>query len=376
MPYNPTKIVLLGDSTLDNFVWVDHEKDTVRGKLKQKCSDNAEVIDLSCDGFTTSDVLKGAKRNKAVSSRYHQNELYQPLVALKALDNPSHLVLSVGGNDLRENLSFLALMEPAKRKTTLNRIIKDIQQQYFEILKQVKTIHPGVAPILMLQYTPDSTRDVYGIYTLMNLLHSEKALSKFGMLKFLAWGRKNNATQEAVAELHSLMQKVYEPILQYAKEQNIPVIDMASTFDHRDTSFYRQQIEPSAKGAETIATLIDHVVQHHDFSKSSAIYSKPNGDSDTIVTQTNHDSWRPRRHCPGTKLQARSMFFTEYNKHLEQDKQAWCGLYSFFARSNVREDMDFDHLLKHAQGSGKRSQEVMHSLGWLDNDNQLNLKLT
>ncbi|MBL7480104.1 SGNH/GDSL hydrolase family protein [Legionella bononiensis] len=376
MPSDQKNIVLLGDSTLDNIDWVDNEEDTVAGKLKQKFQKPDQIIDLSCDGFTTRDVLSGAFRDKAVRSPYHQHTQYYPLSELKKIDNPSHIILSVGGNDLRENLIILANQSPETRRLQLKSIITGIQQRYLDILNELKTIQPNASPIIMLQYSPDSTRDLYGIYTLMNLLQKDQSLSYLTILNYYFWGKSNKAPHNAVDELHHLMQTVYAPILKYAKEQNIPVIDMASSMDHRDTRYYRSQIEPSAKGAEVIANLISHVVNNHDYSNPSCLYSQPTERPDNIVIRSNHDSWRPMRYCPDSKEEAKEIFLTEYKKRLDKDNKAWLGLYSLFAYSQIKNDMTFDQIVTHAQSTNNRSREVMQELDWLDSQNQLGLKFS
>ena len=374
MPSDQRKIILLGDSTLDNIDWVDNEEDTVAGKLKQKFQNPDQIIDLSCDGFTTRDVLSGAFRDKAVRSPYHQHTQYYPLSELKKVDNPSHIILSVGGNDLRENLIILANQSPETRRLQLKSIITGIQQRYFDILNELKTIQPNASPIIMLQYTPDSTQDLYGIYTLMNLLQKDQSLSYLTILNYYFWGKSNKASHNAVDELHHLMQTVYAPILNYAKEQNIPVIDMASSMDHRDTRYYRSQIEPSAKGSEVIANLISHVVNNHDYSTPSCLYSQPTERPEDIVIRSNHDSWKPMRYCPNSKEEAKEIFLTEYKKRLDKDNKAWLGLYSLFAYSQIKKEMTFDQIVTHAQSTNNRSREVMQELDWLDNQNQLELK--
>ncbi|MCW8397745.1 hypothetical protein OQJ26_02950 [Legionella sp. PATHC038] len=72
----------------------------------------------------------------------------------------------------------------------------------------------------------------------------------------------------------------------------------------------------------------------------------------------------------------KSNFMQKYNAKLTSDKKAWCGLYSFFATSYVKNDMSLQELVDHAQGhskqgSGKRSQEIMKSMGWLNEDNEV-----
>ncbi|WP_392537439.1 hypothetical protein [Legionella sp. 227] len=72
----------------------------------------------------------------------------------------------------------------------------------------------------------------------------------------------------------------------------------------------------------------------------------------------------------------KSNFMQKYNAKLTSDKKAWCGLYSFFATSYVKNDMSLQELVDHAQGhskqgTGKRSQEIMKSMGWLNEDNEV-----
>lgn len=77
----------------------------------------------------------------------------------------------------------------------------------------------------------------------------------------------------------------------------------------------------------------------------------------------------------------KSRFIKEYNKQLQKDKNTWCGLYSFFARSYVDQNADLSELVNHARGltnngTGKRSQKVMKKLGWLDEHNQIKSNLS
>jgi hypothetical protein len=74
----------------------------------------------------------------------------------------------------------------------------------------------------------------------------------------------------------------------------------------------------------------------------------------------------------------KNQFFQAYNAKLLADKRAWCGIYSFFAKSYVNKNMSLKELVSHAQGlskqgSGSRSLTVMKgtALGWLDENNQV-----
>ncbi|CAM2993784.1 Uncharacterised protein [Legionella steigerwaltii] len=69
-------------------------------------------------------------------------------------------------------------------------------------------------------------------------------------------------------------------------------------------------------------------------------------------------------------------FIQKYNAKFTSDQKAWCGFYSFFATSYVNNDMSLKELVEHAQGhskqgSGKRSQEVMRKMGWLNENNEV-----
>jgi hypothetical protein len=65
---------------------------------------------------------------------------------------------------------------------------------------------------------------------------------------------------------------------------------------------------------------------------------------------------------------------------LDADKSAWCGAFSFFSKSYVRDTMTLDELIKHAygqskKGSGARSNAVMQELGWLNANNELSVEV-
>ncbi|MBA2650691.1 MAG: hypothetical protein H0U73_00265 [Tatlockia sp.] len=74
----------------------------------------------------------------------------------------------------------------------------------------------------------------------------------------------------------------------------------------------------------------------------------------------------------------KNTFFKAYNKVLRDDKRAWCGIYGFFADSQVNTNMSLKELIAHAQkpttfGNTRRSHDVMKdkSLNWLDDNGQL-----
>ena len=79
------KVTLLGDSIIDNKVYVESDEFSVLEHLEHISDD--EFLQIALDGATTDHVLS--------SQLEHVSE------------EDTHIVLSVGGNDLLNNISFL-----------------------------------------------------------------------------------------------------------------------------------------------------------------------------------------------------------------------------------------------------------------------------
>lgn len=80
-------------------------------------------------------------------------------------------------------------------------------------------------------------------------------------------------------------------------------------------------------------------------------------------------------------VQLKNDFLQCYDEKLTDDKSAWCGIYSFFAKSYVNKNMSLKQLVEHAQGrsmhgNGKRSKEIMKTIGWLDENNEITDKIS
>ena len=105
------KVVLFGDSIIDNKTYVSHGEFSVLEHLEN--ISNYEYIQVAYDGHTTFDV-----QNKQLH--------------LSTIEKPSHIVLSVGGNDLLQNLSYLS-KSPV---SNVNEAVSGIQQHIFEPLEQ------------------------------------------------------------------------------------------------------------------------------------------------------------------------------------------------------------------------------------------------
>lgn len=264
-------IVFLGDSTLDNKTWT-RDFPCVTEQLQNLFKDDASpthVLNYAVDCFQTTDILnvisnRGHNSMKVVFDHPHfqRHQQVNVLDQLNQTENVTHIILSVGGNDLRNQLS--SIRSPAD----IDRCISELQENYLRIIEEIRRIKPDAQLILMNQYTIDSTNDIYGIYTLF---------------KQLAPG------QEPVEFLHALMTKLYAPIVQRAQEYNLPIIDMASSLDHKDMSNFVSQIEPSSKASLVIAKLIKDVVDHHKKHHPSTFYVY----QDKIISYHNQGLWKP-----------------------------------------------------------------------------------
>ena len=241
----PPRVVLLGDSTLDNVVWVDRPADAVPPTLRRLLDQHvpgATVTNLAADGFTSTDVLRGAPA--AISHRAREvagdpfstaspTETFYPLTELKAMAlKPTHIVLSVGGNDVREILGAMHEL-PAR--------IAAFHENFPQIATQCSAT--GAQLIIMMQYRPDisTDEDHYGVYRAIDA----------GV----------PGPSDPVGKINRIMAElVYPPVLELACANGWDVLDLPNSFDIQDSDLYRCQIEPSARGGALIAELIAHAV--------------------------------------------------------------------------------------------------------------------
>tara|TARA_B100001564_G_scaffold313406_1_gene286905 strand:- start:176 stop:853 length:678 start_codon:yes stop_codon:yes gene_type:complete len=106
-----TFTTLLGDSIIDNKSYVQHGEFSVLEHLEYQS--DLQFQQLAYDGHTTENVLSG--------------QIFSP-----AVQTSSHLVLSVGGNDLLQNIPFL-YEGPIEN---INGAIAGVQQYIFNPLQQ------------------------------------------------------------------------------------------------------------------------------------------------------------------------------------------------------------------------------------------------
>lgn len=331
----PILVHSLGDSTLDNIIWVmgrnstpqEDKENCAEGQLDQVLNPighprRFEVISHAFDGFTTRSLLEGDRVGRVLHGNYAYNrymtakspasdsELTYPLDTLreefqKDPDGIHYVVLSVGGNDFRENL-----FNPW-------RFLKDIpqiQSRYLQVVEKIKGLdNKNVRLILAFQYQTDTNNDIYGVYQILGYIgriaatvHSvcvallvvstaallagvvrTPAAAAIGGVSLLVAAAVHylipinvsiqviRGTKDAgVAAIGALMKRFYAPILLQAEKDRIPILDLPNTFNPFDGSLYLSGIEPSKKGGRLIAEGIAHIIGNHDFGGKSRIYAK------------------------------------------------------------------------------------------------------
>lgn len=321
----------LGDSTLDNLYWLTErynmqqaKSKSVEGLIKKKLGSSHQVESHAYDGFTTSTVLNGGEigavlRGASNLNAYiaekassFTNKQVRPLDKLskeinKNPDATHYVVISVGGNDFRENLG-----NPIR----LLGDVSKVQERYLSILDKVKNMNPNVKPVLMFLYRTDAVNDCYGIYTILKVAAGLVAIVQGVCMAVIAAAGVGFAAHKinsfsvgvlvsaaaiilaassfivpfkitkgilfrqdtGMTLLGALMEKFYKPILERAKKDNLPILDLPNSFNPYDSSLYISGIEPSEKGGRLIADGISRIIKTnddhvgHDY-KSGKIYT-------------------------------------------------------------------------------------------------------
>ena len=197
------RVVLFGDSIIDNKTYVSHGEFSVLEHLEN--ISNYEYIQVAYDGHTTFDV-----QNKQLH--------------LSTIVKPSHIVLSVGGNDLLQNLSYLS----NGPMSNVNEAITGIQQHIFEPLEQ-------------------------RFETIIEELSSQRA----NLLICTVYEGDLGRTDEFKDVLDSskiMVSSFNDIVYKTAKKYNADVLELREIFISSDD--YANPIEPSHIGGEKLAKSI------------------------------------------------------------------------------------------------------------------------
>lgn len=206
-------IVLLGDSIFDNQSYVGREQPVIV-QLKDLLTKGERATLLAIDGAMIDTVPQQLKRLP---------------------DNASHLVLSVGGNNVLSHMPMLN--EPAASTgevlLKLRALLDNFEQAYHHLLQRLRVYE---LPII--------------VCTIYNPRFPEPLAQQVATTALCVFN---------------------DAVLRQAFLLGIPVIDLRLICT--EDADYANPIEPSAIGGAKIVNVIQRVVRRHDFSgKNTVIY--------------------------------------------------------------------------------------------------------
>jgi hypothetical protein len=241
-----TTVTLLGDSVLDNFFWLsDREKDLTYdlGLMGYRVCNLA--VDESCLSNVVNSIVPNETYRNSRQYPYLCNDqgIMEPLRLLKPCDI---VVLSVGGNDFRRNLSNLLF---------------------------------GIDKFLAMVINPEFIKTFDGLLSTLRT-QAKKVILVCVYAPYLGTGSQYQL-------MAPFKDGVYDKIrifLQYlCKRHNIALLDLSRTFNPYDRTHYgTTEIEPSNKSSHCIAECIRYIDQNY---QGYHTYYAPNCEISKIVRE-------------------------------------------------------------------------------------------
>ncbi len=196
-------ILLFGDSIIDNKYYVGENENSVLEHLQNISND--EFIQIALDGDTTRDVL-------------------DKQLQVSTIKDASKIILSIGGNDLLQNLSFLYKSNFENINEGLiclqNEIFEPLAERYEAIVKVLSSYRANLLLCTVYEGDLGRTDEFRGV------LDSSKIMAS------------------------SFNDIVYKT----AKKFNADVLELRQIFTESDD--YANPIEPSHTGGEKLANAI------------------------------------------------------------------------------------------------------------------------
>ena len=252
-PY--TNIMLVGDSVLDNFIWLKNNKNDLKQQLENMITTkDSLVFNFAVDESETKDILSGKipghqyqygrKEHGLEGYPVDKDGIVYPVKLTEKIINQyperdNILVLSIGGNDGRICLPLLMDKKNSYETVSKQMIQAGFKTNFLKIIEKF-TSFPNLKIIVVLVYKP---------YQLM------------------IPGRQN--------DMHKLYDFFREFYTEVCKKNKLPMIDLSVTFDYNDPSHYGEgngisPIEPSNKSSQFIADLISTVIDDFQWGKEEA----------------------------------------------------------------------------------------------------------
>jgi hypothetical protein len=208
-------LVLLGDSILDNASYIPGRRPAVIDQVRSRLPEGWSATLLARDGCVIEDVMRWQLPNIPVDT--------------------THLVLSVGGNDVLGEIRIL--YEPVVTVGEALRMLLESRLQFVErYTRLMEAIRERSLPAV--------------VCTIYNTCSDDDAFQR-----------------AAVAALCLFN----DAIIDDARRFRLPVIDLRAVCS--EIADYANEIEPSAAGGAKIADSICQVVTGHDFAARRSVIS-------------------------------------------------------------------------------------------------------
>lgn len=210
-------IALLGDSIFDNQSYVQPGEPDVIHQLQAHLPADWEATLLAVDGSVTTDIRR-------------------QLAHLPT--DPTHLVISVGGNDALGQLDVLA--SPASSVAEAIARLAAIQDQF-------EPTYRSMLDVVLAYRLPTAVCTIY------NGNFPDAAYQRLATFGVTSWD---------------------DTILRCAIERDLPVLELRLICS--EAADYANPIEPSARGGDKIAAVIAALVTTHDFTQThTQVYTLP-----------------------------------------------------------------------------------------------------
>ena len=216
------------------------------------------------------------------------DEFFVPLVDKKTdIQQSDYIVLSVGGNDVREFLlSTFEQSEDNRQafiKRALPRILEHLTENYLEIIRRIRAVNPAGQIIIMTQYYPSASQHTYNIYEFMTDVG--KALDIGG------------DQHDPMDVIQHLVAETFRGIISRMQDENIVVADVTSSLNPFDNKNHTSQIEPSGHGGLKIAKILQHLITGQvttgQIYRFTPAFFDEQSTSDSVISEPISNDWKP-----------------------------------------------------------------------------------
>ncbi|KAJ9472865.1 hypothetical protein DIPPA_21544 [Diplonema papillatum] len=320
---NAEKVVLVGDSVLDNFFWLKDPATNLRAIVEEKLASGDATKEMICvnlavDQMSTFDFLeRNPRENPWRMYQQARESIYSPphydacdrdgyrhlqckdglirsALNLEALRNVKHIILSIGGNDVYLDADTQVSLVRSLVPFCDGRA--EVAKAYGERLGKVFAAVRAAAPDAVV--TPVICYHPHHEFSISGATGCPGGIALSVQRSYLSW----------------MVTPMVQAALRLCMEHGLNVIDLSQTLDPKNVAHYGNMdveatnwsgAEPSDVSQHYIADLIRHVVTLPPGTRSTIFHGIPNGSSPSLtevvgvpLTERTVDSYRFHKGVP------------------------------------------------------------------------------